>query len=675
MARIVNKINTLSKIEKLFWIPTFAWLFIQFSCIVYLNLVQMPYFTGFDASAYYVLAHEMVEQRTIMVDHFVYNTTTMLWDSPLLLAAFFHLFIQDIFLCYGLSNIFSTLFLTFTVLLFGDCLDLRWKGKVISLILLFTPYVSNYYTYNDLGYVSMLFISMGAYAWRLPCILWIYILFLEWDSRGVTEQNRWKFVLGLSFLMINSISSGSFILIFGIAPLLVFVMARGLLEDKWWNIHHNSIIFIGILLVISLFCQIFTRYVLKFEYLDTSSSWISLHDFFDNLQNLFLGFLELLGALPLHRETSVFQVEGLLYGMRLFVVISLILAVCYELKKEFKNNTACQLVFCFLLCHILIFSLLDTKYGATIFEIRYLIFATVLMFCVFARCMERISRCGNHSFRNFLAVTLSICLVSIQISSFLTLQREKTDYDAMKEVSNFLGGYEDTLVYFAGNSEYFPVLAANMRAVDFSKVYKFSSDLKTIYHCGDYNYYDENADYEGGTFLITVPWMYHDLDEVFRESYELIHAYPEKEIYIYYSDDNPVDLAGGFGESGFSRDFPYSASLNYDENLGTVLGNGSLRSNGLGGNLCYSSFPVTADGFVDFTMIYQGVVADETLGFFEILMGEELIANAPISSNETKITIHDVDLRGKYSEVLTYRVVLLDGAELEVICFEMEVKK
>lgn len=672
MSHIFIKTKSLSSAEKFFWFPAFAWFLIQLAGVVYLNLFQMPYFTGFDASAYYVLAHEMVEQNTIMVDHFVYNTTTMLWDSPLLLAAFFHLFIQDIFICYGLSNTFSALFLVFTLVLFGDCLELGWKAKLTSLILLFTPYVSNYYTYNDLGYISMLFISMGAYAWRLPCILWIYILFLEWDTWGITKQNRWKFPLGMGFLVLNSISSGSFILVFGIAPLLVFILIRGIVEDKWWNVHHNSNIFVCILILTSILCQVFTRYVLKFEYLDTSSSWISLHDFFDNLQNMFLGFLELLGALPLHRQISVFQLGGILYGMRLFLAVSLIMAVCYELKKDFKKNTACQLVSCFILSHILIFTLLDTKYGASIFEIRYIIFVAVMMFCVFARFIQRVSTCENRTFRYFCAITLSISLISIQISSYDILRNEKTDYDIMKEVTNYLGGFEDSLVYFSGESEYFPILAANMRAVDFSKVYKFSSDLKSIYHCGDYDYYDENADYDGGTFLITVPWMFHDLDVVFRESYDLIHSFPDNEIYIYYSDDNPVDLAGGFGKTGFGRDFPYSASVICDENMGNHLENGRFQSNGLPGVLCSSSFPVTEGGFADFTMYYE--ILNGTGGTFDILLGDELIGSTPISLTERYVQVSGIDLRGREKEILTYRVVLKDGTELELISFELELR-
>lgn len=672
MEQIFKKIKSMSGNGKIFWICASLYFVVQFLVIVYLNLWQMPYFTGYDASAYYVLAHEMVEQQTMMVENFVYNTTTMLWDSPLLLAALFHLFLDDIFLCYGLANIISALFIIFTLVLFCESLGMGCKGKLTALILLFTPYVSNYYTYNDLGYVSMLFISMGAYAWRLPCILWIYILFLEWDENGFTKKNRWKFLLGLIFLILNSISSGSFILVFGIAPLLVFVLLRGIYEDKWLNTHHNVIVFVGVILLCSLFSQIFTRYILNFEYLDTSSSWISLHDFFANLQNLVLGFLELLGALPLESQVSVFEIEGILYGMRLFIAFALVLAVPYELWKGMKQKTSYQVMACFLICHILIFTLLDTKYGANIFEIRYLIFAVVVLFSLFGCWIQRIASYKNKSFRTFLAISLSICLISTEITSFQDLQHEKTNFKALETVSNYLSGYADNLVFFAGESEYFSVFAANMRAVDFTKTYKFSPDLKTIYHCADYDYFDDNGAYEGGSFLITVPWMFHVLDEVFQNSYELIHSFPEYEIYIYYADENPVDLSAGFANHPISRDFPYSDGVIFTENMGEFTENGYFYSNGTEGILCYSTFPITTDDFVNFRLYYEGISGKETLGFFEILVDDVMISSAPINIENKMVEIPIKNLATFQNKNLTYRIYLEDGTEMFIHSFEME---
>lgn len=667
-----KNIFSFSNKEKIYWLPVVGYCILQFLLIIYLNIGQMPYFTGYDASAYYVLAHEMVSQKTMMVDNFVFNTTTMLWDSPLLIAAFFHLFLDDIFLCYGLANVLTAVFLIYTLFLFCDALGASWKGKLIALIFLLTPYVSNYYTYNDLGYFSMLFISMGAYAWRLPCILWVYILFLDWDARGFTKKNYLKFMFGLGFIILNSISSGSFILVFGIAPLLLFVLVRGLVEDKWWGIHNNVNIFVGIILLSSVFSQLFTRFVLKFQYLDTSSSWISLHHLFENIQNLVLGFLELLGAIPLHSQVSVFGIQGILYGMRLFVTIVLVSGVVYELWAGIKEKTSYQLMTCFLLSHILIFSLLDTRYGATIFEIRYLIFAVVVMFSLFGCWVQRISTLKNKSFRYFLTATLGLSMVSIQVSSFYALQDEKTDYDALTTVAEYLAGYEDTLVYFAGESEYFSVFAANMRAVDFNKVYKYSPDLKNIYHCADYNYYDDNGAYEGGSFLITVPWMFSELDEVFRHSYELIHSFPEIEIYIYYADENPVDLASGIGNHPVSRDFSYSAGVVLDKTLGVYTEMGDLSSNGVEGVLCYNTFMINNTGIIDFTTFYEGISGNETLGMFQLLVDGQVISSTPLLLHSQSAEIPAVDLIEMLGEELTYQIVLEEGSEIIVKSFEMK---
>lgn len=673
---MIKKLNIphLSKQEKILWYPAFCLLLIQVLAILYMNLFQMGHFTGFDASAYYVLAHEMVAQGKIMVDHYVYNTTTLLWDSPLLLAAGLHLFVDDIFVCYGISNVLTTFFQIFTLLLLADCLKIKWKGKVTVLILFLTPYISTYYLLNDLGYFSMLFISMGAYAWRLPILLWLYIMFLQWEETGVTKKNLWKFILGMSLLTLSSVSSGSFLLVFGIAPLVLFVLVRGLIEDKWLGVHHNVLYLVGILLGISFASQAYTKYVLKFASLDTGSSWVTLHLFWENLQSIFLGFMSLIGGIPWQQDTSVFTSEGILYGVRLYLAWFLLLASGYIMCKGIKkaNNTPEQLISCLILSHLLIFTFLYTTYGATFFEIRYLIFMTVGMMLFCGIYVEKVAQWQNQSFRMFLSGTLGVALVAVNLTSYATLQKEKTDYDFMVEVAEFLSDYDEPVVYFTGKSEYLKIFSTNMRAVDFSKVYKYSVDLKTPYHCGDYDYYDDNGAHQGGTLVISVPWMFSESDPVFLDAYTLIHHFPDSEIYVYQSKENKVDLALGIQDAPLSIDFPYTLGVDCNLEVGSFQDHGTFLSNGNQGYLCSSAFPITQGGEVDFTIYYQSEnqKKNQILGSLDIALAGEILWSVPIYSGKDSVVVEKINLDPYVGQTFSYSIHLEEGALLALDSME-----
>lgn len=674
----MNQWNSLQKTEKFLWGSGILLILGQIFLICYLNLVQMPYFTGFDASAYYVLAHEMVTQQQLMVDHFVFNTTTMLWDSPLILAAILHFFLDDIFLCYGIANIISSFFLMFTVYLLCDALGIGFRGKIMVFSLLLTPFVSNYYGLNDLGYYSMLFISMGAYAWRLPCILWVQLMFIEWDKNGVNRQNIWKFALGFSFLSLNLLSSGSFLLVFAIAPLVLFVLMRGLVEDKWWNVHHNSILILPIFFILTVLCHFVTTRIFGFYSLDTGSFWVSLPLFFENLQSIYLGFMELLGGMPLQGNMEVFTVEGILYGIRLFLTLLLLLGGSFIGIKTLKErkNTGRLVLLNLIFSHLLIFSFLYTKYGATIFEIRYLIFLTVALMFFLGIFVEEVAKWKNKSFSTFMALAVGVSLISVNVSSHIMLQEEKTDYDFLKVLADYLGEGEEKVVFFAGKSDYFQAVAANMRAVDFTKTYKYSPDLKEIYHCGDYNYFDENASYEGGTILITVPWMFSQLDSVFQEAYELDYSFPEEEIYIYRSSENVVDLALGFHEHGLNRDFPYTNGVEINQERGEINELGHYVNDGKEAFLLSSSFLVEDDYTFDISIKHQNLEKDfgrnKPIGSLDLhIIGaglEERIYSIPLEENANLSQLEALTV-SKGQEIF-YSIFVEEGTKISIESIE-----
>ena len=62
---------------------------VQMIAIVYINLTQMPYHMGYDASAYYLKAAEIWKHKTLFISHWAEQTTLEL-DTSLPLASLFY---------------------------------------------------------------------------------------------------------------------------------------------------------------------------------------------------------------------------------------------------------------------------------------------------------------------------------------------------------------------------------------------------------------------------------------------------------------------------------------------------------------------------------------------------------------------------------------------------------
>lgn len=670
MERNVKVLERLGKCSPLVLVGVLCLVF-QYLAIFYVNLTDISYFMGYDASAYFVLANEIVLQRTLFVEDFAY-TTTLLWDSPLLFALVFRLFLKDLFLCYGLANCVTVVLISGVLYCLTCQLGLKTEGKLLTFILFFTPYVSAYYTPNDLGYGSMLFYSMGAYGLKLPICLFLIHLFVEWDEKGVVKTSVWKYACGFFFLFLTSVSSGFYVFLFGVVPLIVFVFLRGLWEDQWGKAHHQSVFFLVFATFTAVLGKWFCHGVLGFDSMDSDVIWISLPLFFDNVQSIFLGFCQLIGVFPYENGLSVLSYEGILYGIRFLFLLLLLGLSGWSCFRKKSNETIFMVIRSVIFCHLLIFTLLYTTYGSVLFETRYLIPMVVMFFLLAAFSFEELLHGKNQSLKGFVVVSLGASLVVMNLSSYQHLSENKTDYGYLKEITEICGEYSGDIVYISGKTEYLQVLAANLRAVDFSKVYKYSHDLKTANHWGDYLHYDENGSYQGDVMLLTTPDYFDLLDPVFRGNFVAEHTFPLYDLTLYRGLAHKVDLVGGISDCEVSRDFMYSPSVTVNTNLGYFTDGGTFRTVGVGGYVCSSEFTVDFPVYGDFELNYFGFENENQnlLGEFAVQVGEE-VYRVGLDSNYQKVVIPQVDLRDKVGETVVYSVSVDEGAEiiLESVCF------
>ena len=93
---MLNSFKGKKLIYKLLTIITFIGVVSQFGILIFINLTQMKYHMGFDASSYYLKALEMYKQGTIFVKNWT-DQTTLYFDSAVPLAAFLMNIFKNIF--------------------------------------------------------------------------------------------------------------------------------------------------------------------------------------------------------------------------------------------------------------------------------------------------------------------------------------------------------------------------------------------------------------------------------------------------------------------------------------------------------------------------------------------------------------------------------------------------
>ena len=367
------------KAEKAFTLLFLACFILQFMFISYDCLFMMRSHLGYDASASLLKASEMLKQKTLFIDHFM-DTTTLQIDSPAPLAAFFHIFIKDIFLSYGialwlLDIAFFTLFYITT-----KSLKLSKLASVISLNLVSMSYLDMLFNnVNDLGYYSCMYVNFGASLVKMGIMVMVIKVVADFVNTEKPEKKQLIFAACTEvMLFIAGLSSGLYLAVSILLPLAVLLIISVSVKNDLSILKKPLALFLYIGIGLSLIGKAILSFGLGFESRDSIMALIPLEDFWKNFTSIFLGFLQLTGALPTEAagEVRVFTRNGIDFVLALVVVTVLIVGFIYlcrqSLKKYDKSLPQAYLSIVIVL-NVLMFSVLKMTYSAGIYEYRYLI--------------------------------------------------------------------------------------------------------------------------------------------------------------------------------------------------------------------------------------------------------------------------------------------------------------
>ena len=518
----------------------------QFAILGYLNFTQIQNHMGYDSSWNYLKSTLIWNEKALTSPNW-YDDTNLQLDTHMLLVSLFYGLTGDIWLAQGLGNTLLVMLLLFFIWKILTRLHVRFNGKMIALNLVICPFLTNgFNVFNDLGYFNSILSGPSFYGLRVLVVLMIFDLFLKIVQDGTIGGVI--FVVWLGCLLCG-FSSGIYLIVSMLIPYLAYELEIAMIRSEWKQLLRKESLFAYSCCFFILAGKLLAQFLLGYEAIDNSTTWMSLEGLWKSLGSVILGYMKLLQVLPVTGKTyyPIISITGILRLGAIAVFMLIAVSVVFVFRKAMRNMTEKGGAYLFLvnmvLLNILALVLENASYGAPIFEERYLIipfFATVLMVALFFDALTP---------QRLLSGTLSLGMAAsiwmVDIHSDINYLKDTNDTWPMQQIQTYAEAQGTEIVYVWGNT--LNVIGRSLRAWDLDRIYKLVMDEGGYYfhNWGDYLYYDTNEEYTGPTLLICPGGQQLIPESVLAEytllndtlSFDVENATGPLEIYI--SDHNP----------------------------------------------------------------------------------------------------------------------------------------
>ena len=495
---MIKEFKKYSCMEKILIICFFLIFVCQLIWIAYINLFQLQYHIGYDASAYYLKSVEMMRQKTLFISNWA-EQTNMYIDSNVPLAAVLYAITGNIFISWGISNLFVlfAILVCFYGILKYFCK--RMLSVLVSLNLLIGAYnMCSIYIENELGYSNMMYISFACYAVKMLMILLVIENVLDLEHKKI---NWFLQISTLILLFFSGLSSGTYILITAILPSFIYLALRMFVKNNWKCFLNKTFAFLFLDSIVLLAGKFFAVNVLGFVARDSQLTWTGIDNFWKGLGLFILGYPQSLGAINANTTIGILTVNGITLAFGWGICFITVFGIFYYFYKiatdKGKDENGLLLVSLYVVntCIFIFAYMLYTDYA---FEVRYMIPLMMFYFIGAGKWIDGLNY--NLIVSYFVVIALGVCIIGCDLKSDKDLTEVKTNYDELCELAEHIDGISDTkVVYFMGDM----IDARNMRVVDFSRIYKTVAEDGGLHHWGDYLYYDDPSEYPGEVIIVS----------------------------------------------------------------------------------------------------------------------------------------------------------------------------
>ena len=494
--------------------------------ICYINLFQLKYHCGADMAGAYYTAIEMWNQKSLLLDNFVY-TTSLVIDSNVPLAALLYGVTSDIFLAFGIANIIMGAVLVLSFILILRIIKVSKLSKIISLNMLMTlHFCIPYYILNSLDYGDMTFTSFGAYTFK--CIIMLLTIYTV-ISLGEDKHDVKTLVIAcisVALTGITAFSSSFWNLAMVIAPLCaycffgyLFKKERNLLEF----LKRKQTIYIILLAVISVLAILCQKKLFLYQSKGLSANYVTAGFFWNNIGSIFAGILNLESAYPPNNTAiGLLSLEGMYYLVNLVLMVIEVVGIGYVLiNKKLRERIYNKVFFCVALFEFVIFCVIDLSYymGEPVYQYRYLINIHLIFILISSQYIDYIIKKQGM----IAIIAVMILIYYSNINADCCYIASKGNYDIAAGYVDDMSQYDDKVVYML-DEEMVPdvrgVVTGNispvwydaymMRLIDDRHIYKVIKNGTTYNHWGDTTRLDSIEEYKG-PIIVFVPRGRDDL--------------------------------------------------------------------------------------------------------------------------------------------------------------------
>lgn len=530
----------------------------QLAFLCWCNLTQWTNHLDGDSSTQILKVMEMTKAGSLSLPNWN-DTTSLLLDTPLMLAALLMPLFGNAFTAYGAGNILllaAFVYALWQLLRRASCpLPLR----LTALFLLLTPY-----SYTEvLGYANCMVVQSAHYLMR--ALYMAYLLYalvqLERREKGFGHLVTWLFTLGLGAWI--ALSSGLFLLLLVLLPVIAGFVLRAFAANRPRLLLGPGAAFLVLNLLgfgAGYFVQ---RYVIHFASRDAVIAWNSYTEFLPNLSKVVQGYFKLTNALPAEGGVTVLSGRGIAFGIAFVAAMAVPAGVLVCLWRiAHRPAAACRaassvrgLLFACLLGIVGVDTLILTgaslAYGEQVYESRYLIFLFAAGVLLLALCLPWLKRAGG-LYAPAVVLLAGVAAANAFLCDAGYIASPTYDFSTAQAVTAALDeAYPDVrVVYMVSNDHDRKVL----RLADQSKVYRMVS---SSYNPGDYTYYQDGAGLENGSLLLATDKQYAAMDLELAARFEKTDL-PQFWLYmdatgystndpqpynVYYCADGGIDLS------------------------------------------------------------------------------------------------------------------------------------
>ena len=635
---------------------------IQIGALAVFNLTRLPYESNYDSSCAYAQIVEMWRQKRILLKDWAYQTTLGI-DSPVLLGALFYGITKNAFTAFGLANIVTVIVYVF---LFYDILkqaDVAKNMRLLAVLFLLTPYST-----GQLGYMPMLFTSAGSYAYKLLVPL-LLIDILVRMHKGQEIKKYWYLVLFATFFVFDTaVSSGEYILLCAILPLIGYEILHVLIGNDIKQIFNKRF---GFLILESAIYVVGIKVGRRTGIIESVGSQMMLtkaKHFPSVIAKCLTGIFQLFGGIPDYEDIPVTQTYGMMYLFRFFLAAVILASWIYLLKHLKENEKYKELVgmiTCIFAVNLIVLIFANVNYATKTFEYRYHLISMIPMIL-----LTSIAASDLWEKRKLLEQT--IVLVTIVLLLFVNVYDYK---NYMRDCYNYQGDMQG-ITLTAEQEGVHLIITIGSESISMGRCMRNVNPNVEISTWGGYNhgvgwgastYYFDNAHLKTPYMVLMTQKEYELMPKQIANQLEEVQVFGL--FRLYRVKENVLDGDNTLPQSGTNRDFCYSSGYEYwgkMESDGNVLSSGKketvLRSN---------KKKIKRDATYDIVVHYEVLKSKEdSAATFRVRNAQdEVIAEQEMSKDATEIRIKDVSVTTDM-EWIRYRVNAEKGSKIRIRSIE-----